>query len=73
MNWRFTTIPQKNSKRKSILGIFLGYYEKWDSIRNFNIAKENGFEPFKKIWKGVFLTLKKLIIINMEYTTILSS
>ena len=51
---------EKILKEKSILGIFLGYYEKWDSIRNFNIAKDNGFKPFEKNLEGCFFNFEKI-------------
>ena len=47
-------------KEKSILGIFLGYYERWDSIRNFNISKEHGFKEYEKDLEGCYFNFEKI-------------
>lgn len=47
-------------KEKSILGIFLGYYEKWDSIHNFNISKDNGFKEYKEDLEGCYFNFEKI-------------
>lgn len=51
---------EKILKEKSILGIFLGYYEKWDSIKNYTIAKENGFVPFQQDLEGCYFNFEKI-------------
>jgi N-acetyl sugar amidotransferase len=51
---------EKILKEKSILGIFLGYYEKWDSIKNYTIAKENGFVSFQKDLEGCYFNFEKI-------------
>jgi N-acetyl sugar amidotransferase len=47
-------------KEKSIKGIFLGYYEKWDSIRNYEIAKKNGFKEFTPELEGCYFNFEKI-------------
>ena len=47
-------------KEKSIRGIFLGYYEKWDSIRNYEISKKNGFKEFKGDLEGCYFNFEKI-------------
>ena len=47
-------------KEKSISGIFLGYYERWDSIKNFNISKEYGFKEYEKDLEGCYFNFEKI-------------
>ena len=47
-------------KEKSILGIFLGYYERWDSVKNFNISKDNGFKEYEKDLEGCYFNFEKI-------------
>ena len=47
-------------KQKSILGIFLGYYERWDSVRNYEIAKNNGFLDYKPSLEGCYFNFEKI-------------
>ncbi len=47
-------------KEKSILGIFLGYYERWDSVQNFNISKNNGFKEYDKDLEGCYFNFEKI-------------
>jgi len=50
----------ENLKKNSITGIFLGYYERWDSIRNFKVAKDNGFKSFKPELEGCYFNFEKI-------------
>ena len=50
----------KHLKDKSIKGIFLGYYERWDSIRNYEISKKNGFKEFKPELEGCYFNFEKI-------------
>ena len=44
------TYPTKEDLKKfKIKSVFLGYYEKWDSIKNFKIAKKNGMTTYKNL------------------------
>ena len=52
--------PKEILKQKSILGIFLGYYERWDSIRNYKIAKDNGFLDYKPNLEGCYFNFEKI-------------
>jgi len=50
----------KALKEKAIRGIFLGYYERWDSIRNFKKSKDNGFEEFNGELEGCYFNFEKI-------------
>lgn len=50
----------KTLKEKSILGIFLGYYERWDSIKNFKISKDYGFKEFNGDLEGCYFNFEKI-------------
>ena len=45
---------------KSIKGIFLGYYERWDSIKNYKLAKKNGFEEHAGKLEGCYFNFEKI-------------
>ena len=47
-------------KEKSILGIFLGYYERWDSLRNYEISKNNGFLAYESNLEGCYFNFEKI-------------
>ncbi len=51
---------KKILKENSIHGIFLGYYERWDSIRNFEISKNNGFLSYEKDLEGCYFNFEKI-------------
>jgi len=51
---------QEKLKEKSILGIFLGYYERWDSIRNYEISKKNGFKAYEDDLEGCYFNFEKI-------------
>ena len=42
-----------------IKSIFLGYFEKWDSLRNYKIAKQNGFTEYDKL-EGCYFNFEKI-------------
>ena len=44
----------------SIKSVFLGYYEKWDSIRNYLVSKKNGFKEHTKIVEGCYFKFEKI-------------
>ena len=50
----------KTLKDRAIIGIFLGYYEKWDSIRNFNKAKEHNFREYQGNLEGCYFNFEKI-------------
>lgn len=53
--------PTKQELREfKIKSIFLGYYENWDSIRNFQVAKKNGFLPYSKDLEGCYFNFEKI-------------
>ncbi len=53
--------PDENIlKNKSIQGIFLGYYERWDSLRNYEISKNNGFQGYEKNLEGCYFNFEKI-------------
>ena len=53
--------PSKESlKENSILGIFLGYYERWDSLRNYEVSKINGFLNYEKNLEGCYFNFEKI-------------
>ena len=47
-------------KQNSILGIFLGYYERWDSLRNYEISKKNGFIDYEHDLEGCYFNFEKI-------------
>lgn len=47
-------------KQNSILGIFLGYYERWDSLRNYEISKNNGFTDYEHNLEGCYFNFEKI-------------
>jgi N-acetyl sugar amidotransferase len=51
---------EKILKTKSIQGIFLGYYEKWDSLRNYEISKNYGFQGYEKNLEGCYFNFEKI-------------
>ena len=57
----FLEYPSGDDLEKNrIQSIFLGYFEEWDSLRNFEISKENGFEPFSQIVENCYFNFEKL-------------
>jgi hypothetical protein len=57
----FLEYPSEDELKKNrIQSIFLGYFEEWDSLRNFEISKENGFEPFSQIVENCYFNFEKL-------------
>jgi len=53
--------PKKiDLEKKSIKGIFLGFYERWDAVRNYEIAKRNGFKSFGKDLEGCYFDFEKI-------------
>ena len=55
-----TILIKKTKSQKSILGIFLGYYEMWDSIRNYEISKNNGFLAYEPDLEGCYFNFEKI-------------
>ena len=47
-------------KQKSILGISLGYYERWDALRNYEVAKNNGFLDYQPNLEGCYFNFEKI-------------
>ena len=43
-----------------IKSIFLGFYEKWDSIKNYNVASKNGFSKYEKKLEGCYFDFEKI-------------
>jgi len=55
------TYPTKEELRRfKIKSIFLGFYEKWDSIRNFEIAKKNGMVFYEKKLENCYFNFEKI-------------
>lgn len=55
------TYPSQNELDEfKIKSIFLGFFEKWDSLRNFEIAKKNGFQQFEKELEGCYFKFEKI-------------
>ena len=53
--------PNENFlKQKSILGIFLGYYERWDALRNYEVSKNNGFLAYEPELEGCYFNFEKI-------------
>ena len=42
------------------MGIFLGYYERWDSLRNYEISKNNGFLAYEPNLEGCYFNFEKI-------------
>ena len=47
-------------EEKSITGIFLGFYERWDSLRNYEISKKNGFLGYENKLEGCYFDFEKI-------------
>ena len=43
-----------------IKSVFLGYYEKWDSVRNYNVSKKNGFLKYDKKLENCYFDFEKI-------------
>ena len=51
---------EEELKKFSIKSIFLGYFEKWDSLRNFEVAKKNGFSSHENTLEGCYFNFEKI-------------
>ena len=51
---------EQELKNYQIKSIFLGYFEKWDSIRNYEVAKKNGFKEYSNNIEGCHFNFEKL-------------
>tara|TARA_Y100000590_G_C15747383_1_gene1022676 strand:+ start:566 stop:1681 length:1116 start_codon:yes stop_codon:yes gene_type:complete len=51
---------QKDLEENSIKGVFLGFYEEWDSIRNYEISKKFGFNAYEKNLEGCYFNFEKI-------------
>ncbi len=51
---------QEELSKFPIKSIFLGYFERWDSLRNFDISKENGFQSYDENLEGCYFNFEKL-------------
>ena len=51
---------QKELDEFQLSSIFLGYFEMWDSLRNFELAKKNGFQEFEGQLEGCFFNFEKI-------------
>ena len=47
-------------KKFKIKSLFLGYYEKWDPYRNFEVSKKNGFKYFEGHLEGCYFNWEKI-------------
>ena len=56
--YHYPTVKELNKFK--IKSIFLGFYENWDSIRNYNIANKNGFTKYKKKLEGCYFDFEKI-------------
>lgn len=55
------TYPDQNElKNFQVKSIFLGFFEMWDSLRNYELAKKNGFSEFHKNIEGGFFNFEKI-------------
>ncbi len=53
--------PKKTDlEKKSIKGIFLGFYERWDPMKNYKVAKKNGFKSFGNNLEGCYFDFEKI-------------
>ena len=52
--------PKEDILKKSILGIFLGYYERWDALRNYEVSKNNGFLAYEPELEGCYFNFEKI-------------
>ena len=51
---------QEELSKFPIKSIFLGYYEQWDSIKNYEVAKKNGFQNFPESLEGCYFNFEKI-------------
>lgn len=55
------TYPDQNELENfQVKSIFLGFFEMWDSLRNYELAKKNGFSEFHKNIEGCFFNFEKI-------------
>ncbi len=55
------TYPTKDELSEfKIKSIFLGYYENWDSIRNFKEAEKKGFKKYENSLEGCYFNFEKI-------------
>jgi N-acetyl sugar amidotransferase len=47
-------------KKNNIQSIFLGYFENWDELRNFEVAKKNNFTSYKKNVENCYFEFAKI-------------
>ncbi|OUU24642.1 MAG: flagellin modification protein, PseA [Candidatus Endolissoclinum sp. TMED37] len=56
----YTYPNDEEIKKVQVTGLFLGHYLPWDGKRNAEIAKENGFKPFKTRVEGSLVDYENL-------------
>jgi N-acetyl sugar amidotransferase len=51
---------QEELEKLNLKSLFLGYYEKWDSLKNYEVAKNNGFQNFEGDLEGCYFNWEKI-------------
>ena len=51
---------QEELKKLNLKSLFLGYYEIWDSLKNYEVAKNNGFQNFEGDLEGCYFNWEKI-------------
>jgi N-acetyl sugar amidotransferase len=57
----FLEYPSNDELKKNrIQSIFLGYFEEWDTLKNFEIAKKYGFESYTESVENCYFSFEKI-------------
>ncbi len=56
----FTYPNHKELDKLNLKSLFLGYYEKWDSLKNYEVAKKNGFQNYGDDLEGCYFNWEKI-------------
>ena len=56
----YTYPTMEEIKKNKIFGIFLGHFFEWDSLKNFEVSRNNGFSSYEKQLEGCYLNFEKI-------------
>ena len=52
--------PMEILEKEKITGLFLGHFFEWDSIKNYDISKKNGFKGYDGNLEGCYFNFEKI-------------
>ena len=56
--YKYPTMEELEEKK--IIGLFLGHFFEWDSLKNYEVAKENGFKEYIPNLEGCYFNFEKI-------------